>query len=263
MQSIVTQTLASIQGEGYGIGKPILLIRLNGCNYSCKFCDSSWTNLPINCVRFSFADDKIQTPFLIDEKNIHLYIEFIQKKFLDKYEIKTVLFTGGEPFLHTEFMSEFIAQTQAMKYFDLYEIETNGSLLFDNFNFIKEHRDSIQLNISPKPTEYAKYYGVGFKNVIDWISSLYEMASLKRSFLKFVYSKAYEQDIVSFIKKFQPEIPIYMSSLTPKNGTKDLINIYRSACLNTLEFCLKTGYRYSPREHVFLFGDNRNEFEAM
>ena len=262
MKSIVTQTLTSIQGEGYGIGKPILLIRLNGCNYNCSFCDSSWTNKPIDCDRFSFIDHKTQTPFIIDHINIHLYIEFIQKKFLDKYNIRTVLFTGGEPFLHTDFIREFIKQTQDMNYFDLYEIETNGSLLFDNFNFIKEYRDIIQLNISPKP-DNSSYYGVGFKNVIDWIGNLYESATLKQSFLKFVYSKESEREIVSFIKKFQPSLDIYMSSLTPQNGTKELLNIYRSACLDTLEFCLKTSYRYSPREHVFLFGDNRDEFESM
>lgn len=262
MKSIVTQTLASIQGEGYGIGKPILLIRLNGCNFSCNFCDSSWTNKVIDCDRFSFVDKKIQTPFIIDHNNIHLYVEFIQKKFLDKYNIRTVLFTGGEPFLHTDFIREFIKQTQDMNYFDLYEIETNGSLLFDNFNFIKEYRDCVQLNISPKP-DNSSYYGFGFKNVIDWVGNLYESATLKRSFLKFVYSKESEREIVSFIKKFQPSLDIYMSSLTPQNGTKDLLNIYRSACLDTLEFCLKTGYRYSPREHVFLFGDNRNEFDAV
>jgi hypothetical protein len=65
------------------------LIRFGGCNFGCSFCDSSWTNKKINCNRFSPLNN-FNTPFIIDLENIDSYIDFIQKKFLSKYNIKTV-----------------------------------------------------------------------------------------------------------------------------------------------------------------------------
>jgi len=268
MKSIITQTLVSVQGEGYGIGKPILLIRFGGCNFTCSFCDSSWTNRYIDCDTFSPLKNN-KTPFIVDIINIDLYVNFIQKTFLDKYNIKTVLFTGGEPFQNLEFIRNFINISDSMDYFDLYEIETNGSLLFENLNFIIDYKDRLQLNISPKQTEYFESYTLGFKNVLNYINRIYELSPLKNSSLKFVYRRDLEEDIISFIKKFKPDLPIYMMPLTPENNCEtqeDIDNFretWRLSCLDTVEFCLKTGYRYSAREHVFLFGTNREEFESL
>lgn len=258
MKSIITQTLVSIQGEGFGIGRPILLIRFGGCNYQCSFCDSAWTNLPMDCDRFSPLNNK-STPFIVDENNIRKYIDYIQVKFLSKYNIRTVLFTGGETFLNVDFMREFINISNIMEYFDTYEIETNGSLLYENDRFIMEYSDKLQLNISPKQTECFDKYDVGFKYVLKNLKGLYKNSN---SFLKFVYRRDLEEDILAFIKKFKPQIPIYMSSMTPQHGSENFLEEYRKSCLSTLEFCLKTGYKYSPREHVFLFGENREEFES-
>ena len=258
-QVTIVQTLVSIQGEGAGIGKPILLIRTGGCNLSCSFCDTKWANKKIKCDPFSI--NNTETPFILNQTNLQQYLDFIFEKFLNKYNIKTVLITGGEPFLNTDFISTFINTTN----FDTYEIETNGTFSYDDeFGFIEEYSGEIQLNISPKVSQYKNKYGNDFKWLLDYLRlHKNKKMNISNSFLKFVYAKDLETDILDFIKKFKPKIPIYMSSLTPQNGSKKFLETYRKSCLDTLEFCLKTGYLYSPREHVFLFGDNREEFESL
>lgn len=261
----IMQTLVSIQGEGSGVGRPILLIRLGGCNLACPFCDSKWANKD-GLYDLFMNDEEIKTPFRLDHSDVANYLEYVYKKFLSKYNIKTVLFTGGEPFLkeNVYFMDKFIEESKKMKYFNLYEIETNGTLLYNNLHFLDKYDDLIQLNISPKVSHFFNEYTTEFKDVLTHL-----FCSQYKAALKFVYSNDMESDILYFIKKFNPKIPIYMSSLTPTNEAQsddewnDFLEKYRHNCLDTVEFCLKTGYLYSPREHVFLFGANREEFESL
>ncbi len=270
MESIITQTLISIQGEGIGIGRPILLIRFNGCNLNCSFCDTSWTNEKTNCQEF----DKIKnstTPFIVNENNIYKYIEYISEKLLKNRNIRTVLFTGGEPFLNIPFMKLFINITTELGLFNLFEIETNGTMFDRNFDFIYDYKKYIQLNISPKVHEYKKLYNGVFETIVNVIEDEISTAianciynPITNSNIKFVYSKEFEKEIDCFIKEFNMcIIPMIMSPLTPSYDIPDFNNVYRQNCLDTIDYCLRTGYKYTPRDHIFLFGKQREEFKSL
>jgi organic radical activating enzyme len=252
---IVTQTLVSVQGEGLSIGKPIILIRTNGCQLNCNFCDTSWTNEIINCEPF---DDEYntKTPFIINDNNIESYSNYIINNLCSQYNINTVLFTGGEPLLHSDFIGKFIDLNDTA--FDLFEVETNGVLLYKKIEFVQKYKYDIQFNISPKISQYPRKYNKNFRSVLFLIAS-YD----PQSFLKFVYSPAMEKDILNFTDNLDMVIPIVISPLTPAYGTEDFYKKYRESCLETIGFCLREGFRYTPREHVFLFGENREEFTSL
>lgn len=253
-QTIITQTLVSIQGEGLGIGRPILLIRTHGCNLNCKWCDTKWTNEKTECKPFSTRNTK--TPFIINKQNIQIFVSYIKQTFLLKYPgIKTVLFTGGETFLRTDFMSSFMSLTNKM--FDRYEIETNGTLLSQEMTFIQKHKNEIQLNISPK-IEYREKYDEKFFKMIFLINSY-----KNGSFLKFVYYPEAENKIVGFMDCVECDIPIMVTPMTP-NYNKTFMKKYKESCLKTVDFVLRQkNVLYSPREHVFLFGENREEYDSL
>lgn len=251
---IITQTLISIQGEGISIGKPILLIRTNGCNIKCSFCDTWWTNEKINANLFD-KEKNNKTPFKLTDNNIDSYVDYTLNQFLKDYNVKTVLFTGGEPLLHSDFIDEFIHKT-VLK-FQTYEVETNGILLYKNIDFIQRNKSKIQLNISPKISEFKKLYNENFKKALFLISTY-----PKNNFLKFVYTGENEKEILDFIEH-DDSLPIMIQPLTPPYETKNFYDEYRKSCLETLNFCLKNNLRYSPREHVFLFGDQREEFKSL
>lgn len=266
--TIILQTLATIQGEGSSIGEPILLLRTNGCNLKCSFCDTNWANDSYNEIKDFDINTNFKTPYIINNINIHQFIEHLQIKFLNKYKIKRIVFSGGEPLLRIDFIDNFIKLTNNI--FSKYEIETNGVLLFDTFYKNILNLNILQLNISPKIIEYPQKYNDAFFQVLKEINKdqLKEYSLITDRFsnmrFKFVYCTDYKDKILNFIDvlKFNNiNNEIIISPLTPQHDEKDFMNKYKKSCLDTLEFCLKYGFRYTPREHIFLFGNNRNEFD--
>lgn len=92
----VKEIFYSLQGEGARIGVASIFIRLAGCNLSCWFCDTDW------------SDGKEMT------------VEEIQKE-ISKFSCSSIVWTGGEPTLQLT--------NDILKHFpDYYNcIETNGT----------------------------------------------------------------------------------------------------------------------------------------
>lgn len=97
----VTEIFASVQGEGFWTGTPMVFIRLSGCNLKCRWCDTCHkTNASI-----SEAD-------IINEV----------KRVSGDY-IRRVCITGGEP--TEQLLNPLTAALVAAGYW--IQIETNGT----------------------------------------------------------------------------------------------------------------------------------------
>lgn len=257
----ILQTLATIQGEGVSIGKPILLIRTNGCILKCSFCDTSWANDQYNDLQDFDIVSNNMTPYRVNDENLNDFIEHLNKKFFSKYKIKTIVFSGGEPLLVIDSINDLINTLKLNKLTEdiTFEIETNGILLPSAFhnNNLRISELPLRLNISPKIVEYPERYESNFFNTIKEI----EKIDHTKIFFKFVYCPKYGDQINNFVDKLKTKCEIVISPLTPQHDVENFIESYRNSCLHTLAYCLKNGYRYTPREHIFLFGANRNEFD--
>ena len=84
----VSEIFTSIEGEGIFVGKKTLFIRLSGCHLKCRWCDTKYA-LPLDS----------GTDYQIDE------IKDLIIKELRPFTYK-VNFTGGEPLLQTEAVTE-------------------------------------------------------------------------------------------------------------------------------------------------------------
>ena len=122
MKSPIIEIFSSFQGEGLLIGERQIFVRFAGCNLNCNYCDTNDSK--------SEKSGKLMTPQQVtDEIN----------KILTP-DCKTISFTGGEPSLYPEFISE------VSKNFDLkIMLETNGTLP-DNIDLI-ERLDVVSLDI--------------------------------------------------------------------------------------------------------------------
>jgi 7-carboxy-7-deazaguanine synthase len=250
LKSVISHIIKTIQGEGPSVGFPITLVRFSGCNLECSYCDTKWSLKVPKCKIFNEMTNNIP-PYNINHHNVYQFLKFL------KYIVnsnKRILFTGGEPFLHTELMDEIISYLKN----NYFEIETNGILLsiVKNREFLDRRPGKIQLNISPKYDEYSHKYTNKFTESVDIIDKTMDVKII----FKFVYQQKLEKQLLDFINKRIPKkSKIVFSPMTPPLETSDFENKFKKSCSETVSFCIHNDFRYSPREHVFLFGSDRNE----
>ena len=105
MKAPIIEIFSSFQGEGLLIGERQIFVRFAGCNLNCNYCDTNDSK--------SEKSGVLMTPEDVSRE--------IRK--LLTPDCKTISFTGGEPSLYPEFISE-VSQN-----FDLdIMLETNGTL---------------------------------------------------------------------------------------------------------------------------------------
>ena len=122
MKAPIIEIFSSFQGEGLLIGQRQIFVRFAGCNLNCNYCDTNDSK--------SEKSGKLMTPQEVSDE--------INK--LMTPDCRAISFTGGEPSLYPEFIS------QVSKDFDLdIMLETNGTLP-DNIDSI-EKLDMVSLDI--------------------------------------------------------------------------------------------------------------------
>lgn len=118
----VSEIYRAVQGEGWHSGMPCTLVRLQGCNLKCAFCDTKYAQ------DLDGGEELTLTEICDEVKRVHR-----------KGDI--VLLTGGEPTMQTNI--NFLASS--LDVFGPVHLETNGtlSLMLPNpFSWI---------TVSPKP----------------------------------------------------------------------------------------------------------------
>lgn len=131
MKAPIIEIFSSFQGEGPYVGQRQIFVRFAGCNLDCNYCDTNKSKSEKSGKNMTVQEvaDKINS--------------------LKTPDCKVVSFTGGEPSLYPEFISE------VSKKIDLNVLlETNGTLP-DNIISI-ENLDIVSLDI--KLPEHFKEY---------------------------------------------------------------------------------------------------------
>lgn len=122
MKAPIIEIFSSFQGEGLLIGERQIFVRFAGCNLNCNYCDTNDSK--------SEKSGTLMTPQEVTEEINRLLTP----------DCKTISFTGGEPSLYPDFISE------VSKNFNLnIMLETNGTLP-DNIDLI-EKLDMVSLDI--------------------------------------------------------------------------------------------------------------------
>ena len=122
MKAPIIEIFSSFQGEGLLIGERQIFVRFAGCNLNCNYCDTNDSK--------SEKSGTFMTPQEVTE----------EIKRLITPDCKTISFTGGEPSLYPDFISE------VSKNFDLnIMLETNGTLP-NNIDLI-DKLDIVSLDI--------------------------------------------------------------------------------------------------------------------
>lgn len=226
----------TLQGEGPSLGLPAVFIRLSQCNLHCVWCDTpytwNWEKTP-----WSHEDGK---KFSKKEQSLTLTPEEIAP-LITRYNCPRVVITGGEPLLQQD---EVVALIPLLKNVCHIEFETNGTRIPTS------ELDALatQYNVSPKLANS----GMDRKTRLLPEALAFFAKSQKASFKLVVQNETDLAEIIEIQKNhaISPE----RISLMPEGRNAELLK-KRAQWLAAL--CIENGYRFSPRLHVQLWGDER------
>ena len=224
----ISEIFYSIQGEGLFSGIPSVFIRTSGCNLRCLWCDSRYTSWEPEGSEYTIEE--------IVEKTI-------------EFPTRHAVITGGEPLLMKDLAE--LAESLHTKGYHI-TIETAGTLYTDlNCDLI---------SISPK-----------LSNSTPWIvengkySQNHEKLRINIPVInRFLRNYPYQIKFVVDDKEDLIEIELILNELNNVDRTRVLLMPQgkTSRELNekgvwVAEACKAQGFRFCPRIHINLYGDNR------
>jgi 7-carboxy-7-deazaguanine synthase len=221
------EIFSSIQGEGISVGVPSTFIRFSLCNLKCTWCDTAYT-----------WDWTKYDP--IAETTILAVGDVLRR--VEMFRNQNVVITGGEPLVQQAELEQLATMLRGGHY--RVEVETNGTLIPRPET--SDHVD--QWNVSPKLASSGNDEKQRLRPLaLAWF------AEQSNAYFKFVVTGPSDVD----------EVQSMMNRLTvpPKRvllmaeGRSVAEQLEKARWL--VPACQATGYRYSPRLHILLWGDER------
>lgn len=233
------EIFASLQGEGPSLGRPSVFVRLSRCNLACVWCDTAYT------WRFE-GDNRPHRDELAFERTgnqLALGEEDVAARILAFAEARLVV-TGGEPLLQGPALGRVLALIKAARPGMHVEIETNGTVA------PVAAVDALvdQYNVSPKLAHSGNAAELALvpERLAAW-------AADPRAFFKFVVATPDDLDEITAL---QARFGIVAERLfVMPEGTDSATLRERSRWL--AQAALETGWRFTDRLHIHLYGDTR------
>lgn len=265
----ILELYTAIQSEGSRAGYPTIIVRTTGCTHRCFFgeggwCDSWYTSIHPEKGRYTFND--------------------IVKIYEDNPHITEMMLTGGSPTMHPALVNE-------LTYFcadkDIYlTMETEGSA------FIPTYYPIDLISLSPKFSNSIPVLGtqtpqgkIVDQGMIDQHNkhrlNIPEIAKTiiyhSDYHIKPVFDKelSTEVEFEKFLEDLATELinskeeSSWWYLLTQEEAVKSLkeqvwcmpAGDTREALLESypvvMEYCIKKGYKFTPRPHIIAYGTKR------
>lgn len=216
----------SLQGEGQLVGVPSVFFRTSACNLRCSWCDTPYTSW---------------TP---ENKDISVSQAFNE---ITKFGVKHVVITGGEPFIQQKELM-ILCELLFAKGHHI-TIETNATI----FVPVQAHLISMSPKLSNStPLDDKQWQKIHNQERLkpDIIRLFLEKYECQ---VKFVMNDSQDiQEVGELVK--QIPLPTEAIVLMPQGVEIKEID-ERQQWL--AEVCKQTGYRYSPRLHLNIWGNKR------
>jgi 7-carboxy-7-deazaguanine synthase len=222
----ISEIFYSIQGEGILAGIPSVFLRTSGCNLRCTWCDTPYT---------SWKPEGT-------EMTMGAILSDVRRRWATH-----VVVTGGEPMI----ADQIVELTKGLKKLDLHvTIETAGTV----------YKPVVcdLMSISPKLANSTPVRREGGKYAAQHDRLRYQPDVLKRLMefeyqLKFVVAAKEDlEEIEKIIKETGADRSRVV--LMPEGTSTDAI-FERAKWI--VDICKRERFRYSPRLHIDLYGNER------
>jgi 7-carboxy-7-deazaguanine synthase len=223
----IAEIFYSLQGEGILAGVPSVFVRTSGCNLRCKWCDTPYTS-------WRPEGDEIAIDQIV--------------KTVMRFGAAHVVVTGGEPMIAPEIVSLTGMLHAGGQHVT---IETAGTVLASV--------TADLMSISPKLANSTPFDREDGRWATHHDRLRYQPDVLRRLMADYEYQMKFvvaDPDDLAEIDEILHETGASRSHvvLMPE-GTR--AEVVRERGLWLAEICKRTGFRYSPRLHIDLWGDQR------
>jgi len=217
----IAEIFYSLQGEGGLVGVPSVFVRTSGCNLRCQWCDTPYTS-------WQPEGEDYTLEAIVAE--------------VEKHPARHVVVTGGEPMI----APEIVALTELLSAKHI-TIETAGT--------VHAPVRCDLMSISPKLSNSTPQG--------QW-SSHHDRLRIQPDVLKRLMS-GYDYQLKFVIAKPEDmaEVEDLVASVEADRGKVLLMPegidaaVLRERAVWLAEICKQSGFRFSPRLHVDLYGNRR------
>ena len=219
----IAELFYSLQGEGALVGVPSVFIRTSGCNLRCAWCDTPYTSWQPEGTEWSL--DR-----MLDEVKAH--------------PARHVVVTGGEPMI----LPDVVPLTQRLRALGLHiTVETAGTV------FRPVACDLM--SISPKLSNSTPTgpWAAQHDRLRIQPETLRELMARYPYQLKFVIEKPGDLEEVRWLLELLGSGREHVI-LMPEGTDREPL---RERAVWLAEICKEEGFRFSPRLHVELYGNQR------
>jgi 7-carboxy-7-deazaguanine synthase len=232
----VNEIYRCLQGEGFNIGKPAVLVRFQICNLRCVWCDTPQAQER----RVNGVDP---TSYSLED----LVAEIERVSNMGDVPIRHAIFTGGEPTIHP-----IHRVRKALGAGWTVEVETNGTRVphreFSDFS--ETDYALFQWNVSPKGNAAGE--SIEPQALCHWGQLSRESGSV---FLKCVVRKAEQVEDLAEVGAWENDFGFLRDRifLMPEGTSRE--SQAQAEWLH--DVCVSKGYRLAIRLHVVLFGNKK------
>jgi 7-carboxy-7-deazaguanine synthase len=219
----IAELFYSLQGEGALVGVPSMFIRTSGCNLRCRWCDTPYTS-------WQPEGTELTLDQIVDEVKAH--------------PARHVVVTGGEPMM----LPDVVPLTEKLRARGLHiTVETAGTV----FRPVACDLMSISPKLSNSTPDGS--WTVQHDRLRIQPDTLLELMGRYPYQLKFVIENPGDLEEVHALLEVLGAGRDRVI-LMPEGTDRDLL---RERSIWLAEICKDEGFRFSPRLHVELYGNQR------
>ena len=228
---LISETFYSVQGEGSLVGVPSVFVRTSGCNLRCTWCDTPYASWQPEGTEMSVEE----------------ILAIVQRE-----PTRYVVVTGGEPMV-AKGMPELLAQLHAAgKHIT---IETAGTIAPQGVACDLASISPKLAHSTPSEAKAGKAWAEKHERLRLQPEVLHAWCASYDYQLKFVIAtEADVEEVRAVVASIGVPVPPEKILLMPEGITQEALHSRQTWLV---EVCKRTGWRYSPRLHIDLFGNKR------